>query len=396
MKKNLFVYLFIALLMATLVIVPLVGVDYYDSASICDVTSPVLSLGGGSRVTLKFEDDSLGLQKEDYDQAAATLKKRFDTLGYSDTVVEAKDESIVVDVAIKNFVKDSVRKIASAGKWTFSDLYQGTTLSLNASDFEDVIPVSSGSSNYVRIEFTSDGLSKFNSQVSGILNSGVPYLNFNVDEGTDYGWVSLNENFSGSYLYVQVSDSATVCSFLSSDPLPSAMEVTAHEAIEPTSGAVRTILIVACAVVAVVLLAVLILMGKRAGVFSALALIGVGLVYLVAFANYRFSLSWQGLIFVGVTLLLLWAFYLWVNLEIGAELKRGRSLSGALSAKLGKITLRGLIIHGSVIFVSLLLLIFFSGAFSTFLRALLWGTLANVVLYFLVFYLGVNAVAESK
>ncbi len=396
MKKNLFVYIFIALLMATLVIVPLVGVDYYDSASICDVSSPVLSLGGGSRVTLVFEDDSLGLQKEDYEQAVATLKKRFDTLGYSDTVVELQNDAIVVDVAVKSFVKDSVQKVASTGKWTFSDLYQGSTLSLSATDFEEVIPVSSGSSNYVRIEFTSDGLSKFNDQVSSIINSGVPYLNFSVDEGTDSGWVSLNENFSGSYLYVQVSDAATVSAFLASDPLPGNMEVTAHEIIEPTSGTVRTIVIIACAAVAVALLAVLILKGKWAGVFSALALIGVGLVYLVAFANYRFSLSWQGLIFVGVTMLLLWAFYFWANMEIGDELKKGRSLSGALSARLSKITLRGLLIHGSVVFVGLLLLIFFSGAFSTFVRALLWGTLANIVLYFLVFYLGVNAVAESK
>ena len=391
--KKLFVYIFIALLLITLVIVPLVGVDYYDSGSVLDLNSPVLSIGGGSRVNLKFDDDSLDLPKEDMDRAVASLKKRFETIGYTDTSVEALDDgSIQVEVAIKKFVKDSVQGLASKGVWTFTDLYQGNTVSLNASDFKEILPAS----GYVRIEFTADGLNKFNSGVASILYSGVPYLSFTVDDMT-YGYIDLKNEFSGSYLYVRASDPSSVCAFLSSDPLPASMVVTSHEAIEPTSPAgLRIGLLVGCCVVCLVLLALLVVKGKLAGIFSVLAFIGDFLVFLVAFANYRFSLSYQGFIFVGIALLLIWAFYFYVNSEIGSELKKGRSLSGALSAKLKTVTMRGLILHGAVVFVGLLLLIFFSGAFALFLRAILWGAVANIVLYFLIFYLGVNAAAEGK
>ncbi len=412
MTKNVLKFIFVALLMLSLILVPLVGVSYYDSPSIFEKNAVATNrqFGDGISALLAFEEneenDELELTDETLQNAATTLQERFRALGLSDTDVSvAEDNQLRLDIASSSFIDDIVAQYGIVGHWAITNSSMEELLV--AADISDARLIVKNGSYQVEVTFTEAGRQKFYNSTSVAAASGSAYMYLTID--SQYAsFITINEpvNRDTYSFQSQAMDPSLVASILKYGELPSTLKVVSSEVLPSklSNGAIIGIAAV-LAVVFVVLCAVLVSKGKMSGLFASLALLADICVFLTSAANGGFQFEYATLAALVCFIILAWGFYFFILNKIGKELKGEKSLSYALSRYEHKMNIKAIWIHAAAFAVALICYMisvsyfYISRFFLVFLyisRIFLLGSVANIVFYFLIFLLSAKALADMQ
>ncbi len=404
MMKNVLKLVFILLLLISVVIVPLIGVSFYDSPGIFQ-DEPFLTnrqFGGGSSVYLKFSDSSDKTDTaKNYKAAAKILKERFTALGYTDIDTQAMDSSVRLDISEKN--KDAINTLvtqyASLGAWNFVGADTSSVL-CDASMVKSAEVVSNRTEGgySIRLNFNKSGAKTFYSNVSSYAITGSNFylmLDGNMAAYATVNSSKVKDYFTfGAYTYESAS---LLAAMINGGELAAAMEIDHTEKLAPSFGKGLTIGIYsAVAVLMVALCVAMILVGKKAGIFAIFALIANISVFVTAMLNNAFIFNLTTLLTMTACLLLGSIFSVLALHPVGKSLADKNSVSGGAFEKFSKYNIKAIVYHGIAFLATLLLILVARGTFFQIIECALIFSCANFITYFLFTYLGVHTLANWK
>lgn len=401
MLKQILKIALLCLLLVAIVVVPLVGVTFYESPGLLTGGELFANLkfGGGTSIYLGLADGvDLTNQEENIKKSAEILEERFHAMGFSDTVVKADKEFVRIDLARKSFIDSTISEVCAVGDWSFvgSDL---ATAICNGSFVEDAGVTSNSDGSFgVTIHFTKDGAKNFSKNVSNYaLKSSNFYLMMDgqLMAAATAPDAEEHETFTfGSFAY----DSAImIATFMKHGALPSQMQIEKTEPLAPTmSKTALTAITVALAALLVILAALILVKGRLAGVFGVAALIANVAIFATAMLNSAFMLNFYTLAAMIVFAVIAAIIYIGALSPIGASYKEKNMISASALIKMKKFNLKSIWIHAAIFAVALICLMFARGDFFYIVKAALTFSVSNFVLYFVFLVFGVNTLAELK
>ncbi len=399
--KTILKFALLALLLLTILIVPLMGVSFYDSPGLLSGGSVLANMqfGGGSSVYLTFDsEDEKVNSEENLKKGAEVLENRFTARGYSDVTATVKDGQIRLDFAQKSFVESVISQVATIGKWTFvgSDM---TKSLCDASYIEDAYVSANPAGGYaITMKFTEKGAEEFYANVASYAVSGSSFYLMLDDQLTAMATVSSSEvaeTFTfGQYEY---DSAAIIASMMKHGELPATVKIDRIESLSATLG--NTLLTVILSAVCIIILAcvvALVLFGRTAGIFASFGIIADCAILLTALLNGSFQLSFTTLTSMLILIILATILSVFAIKGVGKSLKEKKIVSSSALTKLGKINVKSIWIHGAVIGITLICHLFATGMFLYIARIALIFACTNIITYFIFLYFGILTLAEAK
>lgn len=398
MKKTLKL-VFIALLLISIIAVPVIGVSFYDSPSIFDDNAILTNIkfGGGTTVYLSLDTVDPTLKTEDsLNKTAETLENRFIDRGYTDAKVSVKDSTLRLDVSQKDYIDTLIASVCSLGQWSFVGSDSTTTL-CNATMVKDAYVSANPNGGYsITLEFTKEGKSEFFANTSSYAASGASFYLMMDGSYAALATISdatVRDTFSfGQYEY---SSAASVASMIKHGELPANVKIEKIEALAPAlSTTTLTVIYSVIALILVALIALMILIGKVNGAFAVSALISNIAIFLTAMANASYQLNFVTLSTMTVCLVLAGIFYIAALVTVKKNLSGTGSVSSSAIKALNKVSLKGFWAHVIVLAIALICMMFTHGTILYIARIALLFTCADTILYFIFVYFGIRTLAE--
>lgn len=391
----------LALILIAIVVVPLVGVTFYDSPGILTGGEILTNLkfGGGTTVYLGLADGTdLTNEKEDLKKAAEILEARFHAMGFADTVVKAEESLVRVDLARKTYIDSTIAEIATIGDWSFagSDL---TAAICNGTFINDAeVSANADGSFGVTIHFTEEGAKNFSKNVSDYaLKSSNFYLMMDgqLMAAATASDSEVHKTFTfGTFSY---DNAIMIATYMKHGALPAQMQIESTEPLAPTlSKTVLTAITLASAALVLVLAVLILAKGRLAGVFGVAALISNVAVFATAMLNNGFMLNFFTLITMAVLMVIAAVIYMLALNPIGASLKEKKLITASALAKMLKFNLKSIWIHAAIFAIALICYMFARGNFFYIVKTVITFSVANLVLYYVFVAFGVKTLSEMK
>lgn len=415
MKKTL-KFVLIALLFVAIVAIPFLGIRFnnfgYNKDSkewTSDWTTFVPSVfdenailanmqfGGGSAVYLTYDSEDAEINSdENLKKGAEILEARFRDRGFSDAKASVEDNKIRIDFAQKTYIDSVIQSFGSIGEWSFVGSDMSSVL-CDDTYVEGASVTANPQGGYaVTIEFTEKGAEEFYANTASYAVSGSYFylmLDGSMAAYANLSDSSVKETFTfGQYDY---ENAAAIASFIQSGPLPEAIKVENVTKLEPTLG--KGLLTAIYAVIAVLFIGFIVsffLVGKKAGIFAALALIADASILLTSMLSSSYQLNFVTLITMVVVMVLAGLAFVTALRPIGQALKEKPFVTASSLGSLSKFNLRFIAIHAAVFFVALICFLFATGNFMYVVRLSMLFSVANAAIYFLIFYFGLHTLAS--
>lgn len=391
--KNALKFTAIALIFVSLILVPLVGVTFYDSPSVFedDAFYTNRQFGKGTSVLVGFDEEA-GVDESSLKNAAETLKNRFLDVGYSDTVVEVEGDAIRLDIAQTSFVDSVISEMGAIGHWEFVSPSQNAVC--NASMVESASIAQNAGNYYVTLHFTEEGASTFASNCSSIAaSSGSIYL---LVDGQYASYVNLsNATFGSTFTFgaFQFSSAAQLVATINNGELPGEVQILSASELPATlSGTALWCICGAFLLIFVVYAILYLIKGKLVGLFALLALVSDAAILLTAFANKFLMLYLPTVIGAAVLLCLAGLFYLYATAKTAKCVAAPSSLSKAVKSvnKLFFWT------HGLLLFALIIAVLYATGTFAYLVRETMLFTFFNALVYGVMFLFPVFTLSDAK
>ncbi len=417
MKKTL-KYAFIALLLITIVAIPLLGVRFYDFGYnkdtkewFSDWTTLVpaitddnaflanMQFGGGSAVYLEYDaDDDKINSEENLKKGAEILEERFTSRGYTDAKAIVEDGLIRIDFAQKTYIDSVIQSFGTIGKWSFVGSDMSNVL-CDETYVKDAQVSQNPSGGYaVTMEFTEKGAEEFFANAASYAVSGSYFFMMLDDQMAAYLNITdstVRDTFTfGQYDY---ENAAALASYIKTGSLPAAVKVVKVNELAPTLGTAPLAIIYGCiAVVMIALVTAFFVVGKKAGIFATAALIANIAILLTSMITSSYQLNFVTLITMVVLLVLGALLSMFALRPVGESLKNSSHISVAAMEKLSSLNLKTIWIHAILLIVALLCIMFARGNFMYVARLSMVFAAANIATYFLIFYFGIKTLSSSN
>ncbi len=401
MCKNVLKFLTIGLLLLCVVIVPILGVSFYDSPGLIQENALFTNhqFGGGSAIYLTFEEDASQLLTEaNLNLTAQILKERFLALGYSDTRTSVENNLVRVDLAQKAYIDSVISQAAIPGVWSVSGSSMNESL-CDASMIEDVTLSTNASGYYqVSLKLTEEGAKKFAAKTASYSVTSA-YIYLMLDGGLA-AYSQLSSTSAKNSVNFQVGsyeDGARLVSIIKHGSLPANVVIEKIEETPATiSGLSLTLVLVSLAILFAAACAVLLLKGRTAGIFAIFALIANIAVLLTAILNSIFMLNLATLITMVIGLVLSVVLSICSVTPVGKALKENKQISASALPKLGKINVKVIWIHAAIFAVTLIAWLLARGSFLYIVKAVMTLTCSNAICHFIFLYFSVCTLSEVQ
>ncbi|MBQ2696015.1 MAG: protein translocase subunit SecD [Clostridia bacterium] len=347
-----------------------------------------LDLVGGSVIT--YEAQAETATDAEMETVKDVLRKRLDSLGYSEATVSRQGEKKVrVEIPAIQNPEEAVQTLGQTAKLTFRDadgnvVLEGTDVANAAAAFGQIDEVS-GDQHYVRLKLNESGRQKFAQATAAAANrgNGGNYISIMLDEN-EISRPTVRETINSTECvisggFVDASDSQELANLINSGNLPFSIKDVELRSVGPTLGehALETSLMAA----AIGILLILVFMAicyRLPGLMADIALVAYIAIVAFIMSWFRINLSLPGIAGIILSVGMAVDANVIIFARMKEELALGKTIKTAVESGFNRAFIAILDANVTTLIAAVVLYIFGTGPIQGFAITLAIGTIVSM------------------